>query len=152
MPRDTYIPHRLFAAIVIITGLSVAGFMPADEPAAPINVHSLFLTENDYLDFISGEVRFDDVDLRVVGIRKGDNFWKIARDNGVNIDTLIGANPHWDTLTARLNQRIVVPSKVGVLNFITDPSEIEEIAELYGVERSKIRVQDLPPLTDFRPV
>jgi murein DD-endopeptidase MepM/ murein hydrolase activator NlpD len=147
MPRRYVYPLiGLFAAIVIITGLSVAGLMPADEPAAPINVHSLFLTENDYLDFISGEVRFDGIDLRVVGIRKGDNFWKIARDNGVNIDTLIGANPHWDTLTARLNQRIVVPSKVGVLNFITDPSEIEEIAELYGVERSRIRVQDLPPL------
>ena len=92
---------------------------------------------------------FDDIELSVVDIQKGDNFWKIARDNGVNIDTLIGANPHWDSLTARVKQRIIVPSRPGVLNFINDRSEIDEIAELYGVERSKIMVQKLPPLHWF---
>ncbi len=147
MPRRYAYPLiGLIAAIAVIAGLSFADLLPADEPAAPLNIHSLFLTEKDYIDFISEGVRFGDIDLRLVAIRKGDNFWKIARDNGVNIDTLIGANPHWDTLTARVNQRIVVPSKVGVLNFITDPSEIEEIAELYGVERSRVIVQKLPPL------
>ena len=33
-----------------------------------------------------------------------------------------------------------------MLNFITDRSEIGEIAELYGVDRSKIAVQNLSPL------
>ncbi|RPI94111.1 MAG: LysM peptidoglycan-binding domain-containing protein, partial [Spirochaetales bacterium] len=147
MPRRyVYSLIGLFAAIAVIAGLSSVGLLPADEAASPVNIHSLFLTEKDYIEFLSGEVRFDRIDLRVVLVNKGDNFWKIARENGVNIDTLIGANPHWDTLTARVNQRIVVPSKTGVLNFITDPSEVEEIAELYGVERSKISVQKLPPL------
>lgn len=147
MPRRYVYPLiGLCAAVTLIAVLSLSGLMPADEAAAPPGIHSLFLTENDYIEFISGKVRFDKIELRVVDIRKGDNFWKIARDNGVNIDTLIGANPHWDTLTARVNQRIVVPSKVGVLNFITDRSEIGEIAELYGVDHSKIAVQNLSPL------
>lgn len=147
MPRRyVYFLIGLFAAVVLISVLSFAGLMPEGEAAGPPGIHSLFLTENDYIEFISGEVRFDEIELRVVDIRKGDNFWKIARDNGVNIDTLIGANPHWDTLTARVNQRIIVPSKVGVLNFITDRSEIGEIAQLYGVDRSKISVQNLSPL------
>ena len=150
MPRRYSYPLvGLCAAVALIAVLSLSGLMPSDTPATQTDIHSLFLTEGDYIEFVVAKVDFDDIELRVVDIQKGDNFWKIARDNGVNIDTLIGANPHWDSLTARVKQRIIVPARPGVLNFINDRSEIDEIAELYGVERSKIMVQKLPPLHWF---
>jgi len=107
--------------------------------------NDLFVTI-DYTDYIRENVSFDSIDLRIITIRKGDNFWKIARKYGVNIDTLIGANPLWDSLVAREEQSIVVPSENGAMHFIQSFSEIDTLPELYSTEKEKIVIQDLPPL------
>lgn len=108
-------------------------------------MNAIFSSEDEYINFIKNKVSFDEITLDIVEIRKGDNFWKMARKRGVNIDTLIGSNPHWNALTARVNQKVVVPSCVGVLHFITDFAEIEELPSLYGARGEEIIVQKLPP-------
>ncbi len=136
-----------FAAALILTLYML--FSSSQDPhgsPASVNIHKIFSSDTEYIDHIRENVRFRDITLTIVEIRKGDNFWKIAKDHGVNIDTLIGSNPHWDALTAKLNQRIVVPSRIGVLHFITDFSEIDELAALYSADREKIVLQKLPPL------
>jgi murein DD-endopeptidase MepM/ murein hydrolase activator NlpD len=57
---------------------------------------------------------------------------------------MIGANPYWDTLTAKVSQRIVVPSQKGVLHMITDLDEVEDLIGLYKTDRENIYIQRLP--------
>lgn len=144
--RIRYTIYGLFIGILAAVTLSFTGSKPegGGEPSSH-RIHELFSSEDAYIEHISSNVSFDELNLRIVGIRRGDNFWKIARDHGVNIDTLIGANPHWDALTARVAQRIVVPTRVGVLHFITDFRELDDIAELYGQRPDSIYIEKLPP-------
>lgn len=113
---------------------------------ASLKIQSVFSSEEEYIAYINRYVKFDNLTLETVLIRKGDNFWKIARRHGVNIDTLIGANPHWDTLNAGLEQKILVPSRRGVLHFIAGFDEIDEVASLYDTDRGRVIVQELPLL------
>ena len=114
-----------------------------------IKTHSIFSSEDDYIKHLKENVRFNVIQFHIVKIERGDNFWKIAKQYGVNIDTLLGTNPYWDTLIARINQRIVVPSQRGVLHFINDFDEIEELARIYKVKRDTILIQELSTLDRF---
>lgn len=145
--RARYTIYGLFIGLLAVVTLSLLETGSGDESeSSALRIHALFSSEDSYIEHIRAKVSFDDLELHIVGIRKGDNFWKIARDHGVNIDTLIGANPHWDALTARVSQRIIVPTRVGVLHFITSFDELNDIAGLYGVKPDSILVQNLPPL------
>ncbi len=133
--------------IVILAGVTGAFWLRSnyrtDLPGA-VDTRELFSSNSEYVSHIEEEVRFDQVKLRVTRIVRGDNFWTLARYGGVDIDTLIGANPYWNDLLARLDQVIVVPDKKGVIRFLYDLDAIPELARQYGVETSDVHVQDLP--------
>jgi murein DD-endopeptidase MepM/ murein hydrolase activator NlpD len=111
-----------------------------------LKTHSIFSSEKEYINHLKENVRFNAIKFYIVDIKRGDNFWKIAKKYGVNIDTLLGTNPYWHTLIARINQKIVVPSQRGVLHFINDFDEIEELMRIYNIKRDNILTQELPPL------
>jgi murein DD-endopeptidase MepM/ murein hydrolase activator NlpD len=132
---------------LIMTGMTGAYWLRSNYKAGlpgAVNTRELFSSNSDYTSHIEDEVRFEDVKLRVIEIVRGDNFWTIARDGGVDIDTLIGANPYWDDLLARLDQVVVVPDKKGVIRFLYDLDAIPELAREYGVEPSDVHLQELP--------
>ncbi len=114
----------------------------SQETGEEININSFFQTEDQFFDFIE-TVQFESVRLNIVKIERGDNYWKIARRHGVDIDTLIGANPHWTDLLARMEGRIVVPSKKGVLRFVKKLDDLDAIAREHSVERENLCVQKL---------
>ena len=66
-------------------------------------------------------------------ISKKENFWKVARIYGVDIDAIVGANPELGALHASLNQVICVPNRKGVVHRTEDGERAETIAELYRV-------------------
>ncbi len=105
-----------------------------------------FRDETAYQNYLLNDVNFAGVAFRVVNVKKGDNFWKIAKRNHVRIDSLIGVNPYWKDLLARVGQRVLVPSENGVLEFVRDYNELNEIADIYGVETSSMIVEKKPPL------
>ncbi len=109
---------------------------------------SYFGSEAEYLDFMKERVRFPGINLNFVTVEKGDNFWKIARQYGVNIDTLIGINLFWNDLKAREGCMVIVPSEQGVVEFVNDTSEISSLKEIYGAADDEIVVQRRP-LGDF---
>ncbi len=87
---------------------------------------------------------FKTVDFTIYTVVQGDNFWTIAKRHGVNIDTLIACNPHWKSLLARTNQKIVIPSRRGTLIFIEDTDRLDSLAEYFDVDKSEIEVQRIP--------
>lgn len=103
-----------------------------------------YFKDDSYLEYITKEISFKTVSFTIITIKKGDNFWKIAKKFSIDIDTLIGSNPQWDSLIARIDQQIVVPSEKGTLHFIKDFDELEALPEIYDVPKEDIIVQELP--------
>jgi murein DD-endopeptidase MepM/ murein hydrolase activator NlpD len=117
-----------------------------DSPSSVAPAFAYFENESDYYRFLGERVSFDGISMKVVSVKPGDNFWKIARKYGVDIDTLIAANPFWESLDASANELVVVPSEKGVLHFIKDLSQVYQLQELYGANPEDIIVQNLPTM------
>ncbi len=141
--------YHLIALLLIATSAFVLIFRPlisSPDLSREELARNYFESEDTYIQFIENNVSFDDLNLRVVSVKRGDNFWKLAQKYGVDIDTLIGANPHWNDLIARIDQKIVIPSEKGILHFTYKPGDTEELTEMFDIADDEILVQDLPLL------
>lgn len=139
----------VLAAVIILSGFFFA-FLINSENSDTLkwngNYSAYFQDEDSYINYVLNYVKFKDINFKAVSIEKKSNFWKIAKSNGINIDTLIAANPHWDSLNASVNQRILVPGEKGVLTFIGRLNEIPALKEKYKTDDSGIIVEELTPL------
>ena len=71
-------------------------------------------------------------------IQQKENFWKVAKEYGVDIDTIVGANPGLKKLSAVKGQTIRVPNQKGVIHRTGEREDGQTIAELYRVPVGKI--------------
>ncbi|MGE5174219.1 MAG: peptidoglycan DD-metalloendopeptidase family protein [Betaproteobacteria bacterium] len=79
-------------------------------------------------------------------MRRKENFWKVAKEYGVDIDSIVGANPGLERLGAALGQTIRVPNRKGVIHWTGEQETIESIAALYKVpEETLASVNNLGP-------
>ena len=138
----------LIAAIAIIT-LSQVYYSSEREAGAVLPGYALFESESEYISHVENEVRFDGVSFDIVKVKPRDNFWKIAKRSNVNIDTLIAANPYWEHLLARADQRVVVPSTVGVLLFVKNMEDVSSVSGLYEVNSGDILMQKMTAMEKF---
>lgn len=65
-------------------------------------------------------------------IQPRENFWKVAKEHGVNIDTIVGGNPGLEKLHAALGQTIRVPNRKGVVHLTAEQETVNSISELYS--------------------
>jgi murein DD-endopeptidase MepM/ murein hydrolase activator NlpD len=61
-----------------------------------------------------------------------ENFWKVAKEHGVDIDTIVGANPGLEKLHAALGQTIRVPNRKGVVHRTAEQENLSTISTLYN--------------------
>jgi len=113
------------------------------------DIRFYFNDEKSYHDYIVNKVRFKNISFEEINIEKGDNFWKVAKRHNVKIDSLIGVNPHWKSLFARVNQKVIVPSENGILEFIDDFDDVEKLKKNYGVDDSSIVVEEKPSFYEY---
>lgn len=71
------------------------------------------------------------IELAEHSIEQKENFWKVAREYGVDIDTIVGANPGLGRLQAALGQTVRVPNRRGVVHLTGEGEDVETIAALY---------------------
>ncbi len=72
-------------------------------------------------------------------VKLGENFWGIAKDHGVNIDTIIAANPDMNDLKSYSNQQVIIPSKRGVIHEVNENGEnAATLANVYKVDKAEI--------------
>ncbi|MGB4270755.1 MAG: M23 family metallopeptidase [Spirochaetota bacterium] len=102
----------------------------------------IFANEDEYITYIQS-LRIPGVRFTVCQIEKGDNFWKIAKEHNIDIDTLIGANPLWESIVAKIDQKVVIPSQKGVLHFVNNLGEIRELHNLYNVPENNVLTPSL---------
>ncbi len=110
------------------------------------DIRSFFKTEENYINYMKVNVEFENIKLYYVTISKGNNFWKIAKEYKVDIDTLIGINIFWEDLRARTNQTVIVPSEPGTIEFVNNPGSIKELSDAHGVSAGDLVVQKQPLL------
>lgn len=103
----------------------------------------LFVTEKDYIEFISKYPYDTGVQLQVYKVTGNESLWTIKRAYGISIDTLISANPHLKELELKPGQSIIIPSKNGTLFAFDDYRDVSRMKELLG-GNSKI-------LGDYKP-
>lgn len=65
-------------------------------------------------------------------ISRGENFWKVARQYGVDIDTVVGANPGLTKLQAVTGQQIRVPNRRGAIHVTQNGDRLPDVAAAYG--------------------
>lgn len=141
--------RKVFIA-VLLTGITMCGLYLSvagkrvEQGDIRQDIRSYFSCEQQYSDYIKNEVKFKSVEFKFVTIKPGSNFWKVAKEHGVNIDSLIGVNIFWQDLKARTNQVVIVPSEPGTVEFVTDLDQVNELAKYHNVDASELEVQKLP--------
>ncbi len=138
---------KCIALVVVLFVIIAFSFYSRTEIDPDIRNH--FPSENDFVDYLTNSVSFASLKISFVEIKKGDNYWKIARDYNTNIDSLIGVNIFWEDLLARVGDVVAVPDQKGVLEFITDYRQIGDLAQEYGVGVDDIQVQKTPLFYSF---
>ena len=79
-------------------------------------------------------------------IHRKENFWKVAKEHHVDIDTIVGANPGLGKLSAALGQTIRVPNQKGVLHRVDQDETVQAVAALYNVPTETLEsVNNLGP-------
>ena len=90
--------------------------------------------------YLKEKFRGKDVSFTMYKVKTGENFWGIAKEFHINIDTIIGANPEFEDLRAFLNKQVVILSKKGVIHEVMSGSEnIKQLAEVYKVSEESIK-------------
>ncbi len=89
--------------------------------------------------FLNRHVRLADFNANAHAIEQGESYWSVARDAGVNIDTLIGVNPDMQHLDAYIGRPLLVVNQRGTVHVVKKGESAREIATDYGVELKVLR-------------
>jgi len=135
-------------AICTITAIKYAQAAP--QLSGILNPHKVFKTREDYYNHVLNNISFKELHVEKVTIRHGDNYWKIAKRNNTNIDSLIAINPYWNDLLARSNDTLLVPNKKGALMFIGHPSDVSVLKKKYNITDKEIIIEKLPRLYSLK--
>lgn len=89
--------------------------------------------------YMREKFRGKNVAYTIYHVKARENFWTVAKKFHINIDTIIGANPELDGLSAFTNQQLIVLSKKGVVHEVKDTKEnVQMLSDLYRVGKDDI--------------
>lgn len=78
-------------------------------------------------------------------IDEGENFWGVAKDYKVNIDTVVGFNPELEDLDASLEQPLLMPNQRGCLHQAALGEGADTLAAMYQVSALTITAANSIP-------
>jgi LysM repeat protein len=81
------------------------------------------------------------VKVTVHTIQMGENYWTIAKNNSLDINSLIGANPTMP-FKARIKQTLNLLSRKGVLHAVAKGETLAKIADDYGVDEKTLKAEN----------
>ena len=138
------IKKPLYLFIIVATLLYPIISITSESQFKSLDPKSFFKTEKEYLSYINKKINIPNMKFSIHKIKMRDNYWTIAKKNKININSLIGTNPFWEDLLARINKVVVIPSEKGVLHFIEDPDNLEKLKSLYNCKDEDLKIQKLP--------
>lgn len=123
-PGDTSVAESLDTPTPVATAEAVS-LQSSDVEAAPETIQ---------LDHLIGR----GVTVTPYKLDASDNYWTVADDNGINLQTLLGANPTMP-FKAHLGLTVNLLSQKGVLHEVYPGETVKSIAELYHVDPAVIK-------------
>lgn len=131
--KSTKVPSEI-AEIIKKNGYKIENFLQGP--------YSKLCKENKELAYYYLKIKLKSpgLDFYLHKVEPGENFWSIAKENGVDIDTIIAANPDLTKLLAYSGQMLIVPNKKGVIHEITQSEkDFSSLAEIYKTSVDKIK-------------
>jgi LysM repeat protein len=95
----------------------------------------ILASDNDTIDL--KHLRDPKVLAQVHQVEDGENWWSIASDFKIDINTLIGANPNLP-MRARINRPVNILTERGVLHTVQKGETLQSIAALYKADPQKL--------------
>jgi murein DD-endopeptidase MepM/ murein hydrolase activator NlpD len=92
-------------------------------------------------EFNIAKLRSKTVKVLAHAIAMGENYWTIAKNNGIDIYTLIGANPTMP-FKAKINQPLNLLSRKGVLYTAQKGDDPSKIAQAFGADEKTIKTEN----------
>ena len=122
----------IFAAVVLIGNLyniCVKQNITVSKDAYDmINGLPFFTSQEDYIEFVSSYPYNAGVNIRLHTISLGESLWDVCRIYGVDIDTIIAANPFLTDFSVSANTKVAVPVEKGVLFAFDDYFDVVRMA------------------------
>src|SRR5579871_4102323 len=81
------------------------------------------------------------VKVTIHTVAMGENYWTIAKNNNIDLLSLIGANPNMP-FKARIKQTLNILSARGVLHAVAKGEDIAKIALDYGVDAKLLKEEN----------
>jgi murein DD-endopeptidase MepM/ murein hydrolase activator NlpD len=116
------------AAIVSSVSVIFAPTYPADVLLNNVEARARYLG-----------LRVKDINFFVYQVKSRDNLWKIAKEYGYSVHTLIGTNPQLKTYNVEVNQKILIPSAGGSIHPVQNNDTWEKIAKRYDINEKELR-------------
>ena len=92
-------------------------------------------------EFNIARLRSKTVKVLAHSIAMGENYWTIAKNNGIDIYTLIGANPTMP-FKAKIKQPLNLLSRKGILYTAQKGDDPSKIAESFGTDAKTIKAEN----------
>jgi LysM repeat protein len=89
--------------------------------------------------YLDKHVKVPGFAVEVVKIDEGDNYWGLAKDHGLNIDSLIGYNLDMQHLNAYIGRVLLVGNQIGTLHQVQPGESTASIEKDYSVEPGSLR-------------
>jgi LysM repeat protein len=97
-------------------------------------------------------VTVDGFKAEVYHVRKGDNYWLVAKHYKSNIGTVLAFNPELEGFDARLGESLLMANARGALHQVKAGDTFDTIAALYGVKAEDIRKGNRVGWTGLKPL
>ena len=101
-------------------------------------------------DALSKVVTLPDFLVGVHLVKSGENYWSVARDAGVDIDTLVGCNPELKNLDAWMGQPLLMVNQRGAIHIASEFDTEEMVARRYGIEPEELLASNKMPWYGLR--
>jgi LysM repeat protein len=100
---------------------------------------------------LNATVKLKDFKAEVHVIGPKQNFWIIARLYKVNIDTILGLNPDFEGLEAKLKQALLIANQRGSLHQVREGETLQSVAALYEIKPQDIKAANRLGLFGLKP-
>jgi murein DD-endopeptidase MepM/ murein hydrolase activator NlpD len=100
-------------------------------------------------DALNKTVKSPGFKVEVHKVDEGENFWGVAKDYKVNIDTVVGFNPELEDLDASLGQPLLLPNQRGCLHQVAAGEGADTLAAMYQVPALAITAANSVPWSEL---
>lgn len=124
-------------AVVVVLAVHWARWLKPVDHGNPLEWTNLAARQH-VADVLNESVTIEGFRARAHLVRRGENFWGIAAEEGVDIDTVIGCNPALKSLDAWIDQSLLLVNRRGCLHVVGPGESLRSIAAEYEVKPHRI--------------